>query len=1149
MAAQLPRVCASHGAPFGPSARDAHAAAVNSCAAYVYPPREQYFYAQSTGPGVSVFHGRLEHMATLAPPGAAQVACVALAYDACTGDMLLAAGAGTRVVVWRLRAAAPPHVQQVPVYSAWALDSTLDAGAPVHSVALGACLALGTARGVAVYARADVAWRLAWQTASPRGILAVRWSPDERLLAAVPQHDTRIAIWDAHTHALAARVPHTRTVHSLAWRAPSAPDGNAHVLVTTTADGVVRFFATLPDAPLAFRMVAAVDAAADAAGAVGDARACRTLSTVYIDARSAHAAARGDLHAAAQQEQNAAAGVGARDAGAASRARRLAHLLALPDFVLAVLPDASLAVYSVGPFDAPGAALVHTHLVLRLPLCLPRDAARTRVHLEFLPLPPGAAAGALVHAQALSGAHGALALSPALLFDGDPRGVAVRHRGADLLSAAHAQPVVALAAHGTCACSLASDGHVIVWSSALAPLHTTTVPGARAAYASAHGTAVATDALVACGAFRAALDGRVLALGGADAPVCVTTRGIFGARGTHRAAFDAAAVAPDGRVYTMHAGTLAEWAPARGWHMTARITGVAVAAAHGAARIAAHARCVAAVHGGRVAAWDMAHHEFCTPALLDAPAGADAAPLCWLADAHVLAVGAGGAEIDLYARTAGRLTHMRRVGVPGMRAITHMAALGDALVVAHGCLVAVHSLHTHLPPTLRALDDATHLWHMLQAGTVDAAHAALRAAAHAAPRAAPRRGVSVADVPLDTLLRRASTARCTREDAAHVRAALADSPARLCAAEAVWDVQRSALDPAAARCIAAMRAAPGTPPTLWGQFSDAREALVSAARLLHERFTWAAACATGAVFWAPEHLLAELLEQAARTAFAGEAPDAVLATTLYLALGRLDTVRALWRRALAHRDREKMLAFLANDFGADRWRVAAQKNAFALLSQRRFAFAAAFFLLGGAPRDATNVCIRQLGDMHLAVAIARICGGDVLTRLVREHILPTAVARADRMLACWALHALGREHDIPRMIVSPLAALIADESLGLTGADAPASDVQDPSIAPLLEHARARGWSTLDGALESRFVLHIARQLTLLGCPVVALALVRGWRFTHAPAPHAPPAPTGPPNPADAPAAPTRIGSLLGGPRAPPPAQSMQEFDMSAFGL
>jgi hypothetical protein len=35
-------------------------------------------------------------------------------------------------------------------------------------------------------------------------------------------------------------------------------------------------------------------------------------------------------------------------------------------------------------------------------------------------------------------------------------------------------------------------------------------------------------------------------------------------------------------------------------------------------------------------------------------------------------------------------------------------------------------------------------------------------------------------------------------------------------------------------------------------------------------------------------------------------------------------------------------------------------------------YAAAFFLLGGSLRDAVNVCIKQLGDFQLAVALARI---------------------------------------------------------------------------------------------------------------------------------------------------------------------------------
>lgn len=47
--------------------------------------------------------------------------------------------------------------------------------------------------------------------------------------------------------------------------------------------------------------------------------------------------------------------------------------------------------------------------------------------------------------------------------------------------------------------------------------------------------------------------------------------------------------------------------------------------------------------------------------------------------------------------------------------------------------------------------------------------------------------------------------------------------------------------------------------------------------------------------------------------------------------------------------------FFANNFAEERWRKAALKNAFALLGKQRFEHAAAFFLLGGALKDALEV--------------------------------------------------------------------------------------------------------------------------------------------------------------------------------------------------
>lgn len=57
---------------------------------------------------------------------------------------------------------------------------------------------------------------------------------------------------------------------------------------------------------------------------------------------------------------------------------------------------------------------------------------------------------------------------------------------------------------------------------------------------------------------------------------------------------------------------------------------------------------------------------------------------------------------------------------------------------------------------------------------------------------------------------------------------------------------------------------------------------------------------------------------------------------------------------------EKMQKFFKNDFGQDRWRKAALKNAYQLLGLRRFLHAAAFFLLAGSLKDAVDVSIASL---------------------------------------------------------------------------------------------------------------------------------------------------------------------------------------------
>lgn len=83
-------------------------------------------------------------------------------------------------------------------------------------------------------------------------------------------------------------------------------------------------------------------------------------------------------------------------------------------------------------------------------------------------------------------------------------------------------------------------------------------------------------------------------------------------------------------------------------------------------------------------------------------------------------------------------------------------------------------------------------------------------------------------------------------------------------------------------------------------------------------------------------------------------------------------------------------------------------------------FAAAFFLLGDSLRDAVNVCIRQLDDFQLAIAISRVYEGDsgpVLRNILEEYSIPYAIQNGYRWLSSWSFWMLGRRDLAIRVIV------------------------------------------------------------------------------------------------------------------------------------
>lgn len=174
----------------------------------------------------------------------------------------------------------------------------------------------------------------------------------------------------------------------------------------------------------------------------------------------------------------------------------------------------------------------------------------------------------------------------------------------------------------------------------------------------------------------------------------------------------------------------------------------------------------------------------------------------------------------------------------------------------------------------------------------------------------------------------------------------------------------------------------------------------------------------------------------------GDARDPTACCLFYFALGKVKLVHGLWKQAAWHKEQSMMLKFLSNDFTEDRWKTAALKNAFALLSKQRYGafplpqsdwtgtespdvlivpeYAAAFFLLGGSLKDAVNVCLKQLSDFQLAVALARAAEGDdgpVLKDILETHVVPRAFKEGNRWLGSWAFWMLKRRDIAVRILL------------------------------------------------------------------------------------------------------------------------------------
>jgi RAVE protein 1 C terminal len=300
---------------------------------------------------------------------------------------------------------------------------------------------------------------------------------------------------------------------------------------------------------------------------------------------------------------------------------------------------------------------------------------------------------------------------------------------------------------------------------------------------------------------------------------------------------------------------------------------------------------------------------------------------------------------------------------------------------------------------------------------------------------------------------------------------------------------------------------------IWAFHSNSQDILIDlVSRSFHGKMLWEHARESGMFVWItdPTALRAQL-EIIARNEYTKtDEKSPVDCSLYYLALGKKTVLQGLWRMASWNREQASTVRLLANNFNEPRWKTAALKNAYALLGKHRFEYAAALFLLAGSLQDAINVCVNQLGDVQLAVTIARVYEGEegpILQELLEDMILPYAAETGNRWMATWAFWMLRKRDKAVRALISPIETLF-DESPSSPGSPEQNIPLQaksylsnDPALVVLYKQLREKTTSTLKGATmikpreEWDFIVRNARLYARMGCDLLALDLVRNWEF------------------------------------------------------
>lgn len=290
----------------------------------------------------------------------------------------------------------------------------------------------------------------------------------------------------------------------------------------------------------------------------------------------------------------------------------------------------------------------------------------------------------------------------------------------------------------------------------------------------------------------------------------------------------------------------------------------------------------------------------------------------------------------------------------------------------------------------------------------------------------------------------------------------------------------------------------------WATHSDNKEILFS--NLFNRLKKWDNVKEFKVPYWAGQQDLVKCFENIAKFEFNNyDKRDPSRCSIFYLALKKKSILIGLWRISSGHPEQAKMLKFLNNDFAEPRWRSAALKNAFVLLSKHRYMDAATFFLLAGSLKDSINVLRKQLNDLDLAIGVCRVYEGDngpILHEFLHNQILPTAIIDSDRWTTSYVYWKMRKQDLAIKALVQPPVEV--DDNYKWIEKDKCVNKsflVEDPLLLQLYLQLRDRNIDYYNAALEVNesleyeIIMRVATIYTRMGCDYIAVSLLKDWKF------------------------------------------------------